>query len=1000
MAPLVPSMSTDDLFRFIAIRDPDRAIVRLPRVVTWIPSYTYAGGTGTSVPTGPPAIRSIDGAPALIRAIDQYLNARAGMPLVVSDLIAHIQRTWWRLQNPKEAAEPPLSRLPRIVQIVRDPVLSAACLECAQSLLAATFGIDAADTTRPDLMRVMQLIGLLGFLAEAPGSPAPVVQRVIEDTQVLVPGDPIPRPPVSLSPQSTLTLPAAASTADPGATRAALLVRIERLNAAADDLGTLLMRPGDVGIAYDGSAPWVLHKLRTIHLAPSTNALLQEVGIGEGRSIFDLVDQLRALASDAFTQAILPSSGEEAARRQIALVNELARARGQMPAVPADENFVTQSGAVLARPPRVGDLQIVRQQFVRYEKGEVAHVENVLAREHRERLHKIVDLTETETTDVTETEEERSWDNQTTTRDELAKETSNVVSENTQFQAGVQVAARYGPYVEVNANVGFAKSSSTNDTEHNARKYAKDVTERAAGRVRTRVMATRRSLTRREVTEQNVHGFDNRGGQQHIVGFYRWLNKRYSAQMYNLGRRLMLELVIPDPAMYFRYAAATGAGMDIDVEPAPKLVYPNSNDRLRPEHVTPWTWKGLATQFRAQGVSPPPAEYITITNALSATTQEPKPYAKAGSVEVNVNAYFKDDQKLQIPAGYQPLLWAAVVLSGDRLSVGSSAVVLTGPYTNGYIALGPSMQSVGGPAAPIFGTFDAGASPPYGLPAVAPAGEKGAMLPVSLFLIGPPGFTATITVLCRRSAAALDKWQMSTWDAIVASHGAWEREYREAVHGAEVGRGVTISGQNPIENQMIIRDELKRSAIQMLGGPAPADLIATKRGDPATNTPPELQVDSAGAVGPEMLFWEQSFEWENLTYSLYPYFWTGRADWPQQSRLNDPDPLFAEFLRAGASRVIIPVRPGFELPVALRLAIKLPKKWLSSPAPVVAKEPWLSIAEEVRARQDDTTGTAVGTPWPVVLPTTLIMLDDGKDLFGEPDGAGPSRRPNEIPGRP
>jgi hypothetical protein len=67
---------------------------------------------------------------------------------------------------------------------------------------------------------------------------------------------------------------------------------------------------------------------------------------------------------------------------------------------------------------------------------------------------------------------------------------------------------------------------------------------------------------------------------------------------------------------------------------------------------------------------------------------------------------------------------------------------------------------------------------------------------------------------------------------------------------------------------------------------------------------------------------------------------------------------------------------------------------------VVAKEPWLSIAEEVRARQDDTTGTAVGTPWPVVLPTTLIMLDDGKDLFGEPDGAGPSRRPNEIAGRP
>src|SRR5262249_44266041 len=133
-------------------------------------------------------------------------------------------------------------------------------------------------------------------------------------------------------------------------------------------------------------------------------------------------------------------------------------------------------------------------------------------------------------------------------------------------------------------------------------------------------------------------------------------------------------------------------------------------------------------------------------------------------------------------------------------------------------------------------------------------------------------------------------------------------------------------------------------------------------------------------------------------YTMYPYFWTGRDDWPQQSRLNDPDPLFAEFLRAGAARVIVPVRPGFELPTALRLAIELPKGWLSSPAPVVAKEPWLSIAEEVRAHQDDTVGKPVGKPWPVVLPTTLIMLDDGKDLFNPPKDTVASHPRGEVAG--
>ena len=49
-----------------------------------------------------------------------------------------------------------------------------------------------------------------------------------------------------------------------------------------------------------------------------------------------------------------------------------------------------------------------------------------------------------------------------------------------------------------------------------------------------------------------------------------------------------------------------------------------------------------------------------------------------------------------------------------------------------------------------------------------------------------------------------------------------------------------------------------------------------------------------------------------MTYLFYPYFWGNKEDWVMLSKLDDADPLFARFLQAGAARVLVPVRPGFE----------------------------------------------------------------------------------------
>ena len=57
-----------------------------------------------------------------------------------------------------------------------------------------------------------------------------------------------------------------------------------------------------------------------------------------------------------------------------------------------------------------------------------------------------------------------------------------------------------------------------------------------------------------ETEEVNTHGFDNTEGTEHAVGVYRWLDKLYQGQVKNYGKRLMFEMVVPEPAAFHKYA--------------------------------------------------------------------------------------------------------------------------------------------------------------------------------------------------------------------------------------------------------------------------------------------------------------------------------------------------------------------------------------------------------------------------------------------------------------
>jgi hypothetical protein len=149
-------------------------------------------------------------------------------------------------------------------------------------------------------------------------------------------------------------------------------------------------------------------------------------------------------------------------------------------------------------------------------------------------------------------------------------------------------------------------------------------------------------------------------------------------------------------------------------------------------------------------------------------------------------------------------------------------------------------------------------------------------------------------------------------------------------------------------------------------------------------------------VAQRCLFFEHALEWENMTYILYPYFWAdGRNDgWATHLKRDEQDDDLVAFLKAGAARVVVPVRPlpkdaGANVQdfAAYLQAMSLP----SLPELIDVGSPlYLAIDQEIKAK-DLAIGETFDDEWEVRVPTELVCLrpkptlptwSEGKDAAG------------------
>ncbi|MGB1216342.1 MAG: hypothetical protein ACPG5P_00615, partial [Saprospiraceae bacterium] len=550
----------------------------------------------------------------------------------------------------------------------------------------------------------------------------------------------------------------------------------------------------------------------------------------------------------------------------------------------------------------VGEFKRVEQELCCYVEGEVSHIDNIMAREYKERSTRSLTRSEITTERTSEREVEDVRDTTSTDRNEVQSEVSKVLQEDESRDFGVNasVSANWG-WGSFNAGTNFNTSSSSSSSSNfsESASYAKELTERAMKRIVEKVTDKRTSKMIREFEETNKHGFDNREGENHVTGIYRWIDKIYENRLMNYGKRLMYEFMVPEPSRNFKHLLFGNTTTQVETCDTKVMEEPK-----HPSHfginsywnIEWWNYPTLASEYGVD-IEAPLDKEITINKAISEnvnlTGAQFKHYAWDGAYS----------HELEIPEGYECIAVHCRHQAYWHADPGPDPIRASILIGNRYVSVTDVSIHING-----FSVNDSTFTALEGI------------LPISIRTREVGTISINIIAKCRRKAETYTKWRSATYMAIMQAYNERMAEYREMVNAQCVNDNNNSTEDsvdyniNPILARSIEKRELKRVAIGMMLRPFGRWQGRNNYYDvnPANN----YHVDQNAAFASHariVKFFEEAIDWEIMAYELYPYSWAGEDQWKGLlGTTSKSDMIFQSFLQSGMAKMVVPVRAGYE----------------------------------------------------------------------------------------
>jgi hypothetical protein len=484
---------------------------------------------------------------------------------------------------------------------------------------------------------------------------------------------------------------------------------------------------------------------------------------------------------------------------------------------------------------------------------------------------------------------------------EITESTKSENSRSLALSLAANVSGSYGT-VSFSVSSGLNVNQSESQSREVSATRSREVTAKASSRSKEERKIEFKFTSEQGTSDETFQEVTHPGTEPASYAYYRLMLK-WKVSLARYGVRLTYDLVLPDPAN--RLLRSYQRMWELRAN-----LLRNDTFTLTPTSITRAIYPSIAAQYGAALEPPPPEQIYAVASATHSQPEKEK--------------FESFSLALTIPEGYA--FTGSYQIDYDR-----------GYYGNpDEVALYAETNENASKLAGVRNTFGWVYYVQWG-------DAKGAAVAIQ------------IRVGAQMTVERLRQWQMESWSRC---HDAWmtRRDQQRSEWRRELDELEEKLGK---DDALTLRkrehEEIMRACLAWLIGPAfdfYPDVLPTP---PAAAGADTGLYNGEGQVISEQVhsdflrhgqligFLHRAIEWENLIYVIYPYFWTHESRWDTKDDIRHPDFVHQTFLRGGAARAVLTIRPGFELDFLAYV------KNAALDVPLPNTHPYVTVAEELKA---------------------------------------------------
>ncbi len=563
----------------------------------------------------------------------------------------------------------------------------------------------------------------------------------------------------------------------------------------------------------------------------------------------------------------------------------------------------------------VGNLHLERIEMYPsgVERGELQHSVPLAPGETVNISHKEWSVSEREFEDIVNDFFEGYSEEGVAEKADIAMSSDSQSQHSTALNLGASLSASYAS-VTLSTSFGYNAASNESQSKRDSRNHSQAITKKASARTMKDHKVSFKVTSVAGSEDQSVRVISNPSDTDSMRIDYFQLARKWKVDLLRYGLRMTYDIVIPNPGSGIAKLVADVKALDVLIDEPFTFTLPLSTITYNPLATDPHAisnYDQLAAQYSANVTAPPEArKWVNVHKELPEAGKYDQIHFDAVEFDVDEDYYvYESHIELNFARNAHDARSFLTMLGGESIASGVAALI----GSSGHLSLDFMFQYI------------------Y-------------------------SYAVNITLTCLPKTQALLDWRVRVWNEL---RQAAEDQYNKSIQDYKDQRArlvQQIADFDALTLRRMEQEEVMKGVLRWLLGPqfqlepfTIAQLFGPDSNDPdATDVlDPNLLTDAQWLAvmehGEFIKYVHNAIEWENVLYFTYPYFWDDQALWNFKKFLFHPDTTHRTFLRSGAARVVLTIRPGFEQSFS-----SLVESGSFDTLPGAHPHPYVTIAQEIQ----------------------------------------------------